>query len=126
MINEAPQPVILAIDRNRRNLKLLTQVLTQQGYQVLAKISLEEVEEAMNTTTTIKLALVDISGFDASIWKLCQRLREQGIPFLVISPRQQAAVQQASITHGALGLLGKPLIMREFLQLIQDLLEGSE
>ncbi|MBD2069047.1 response regulator [Leptolyngbya sp. FACHB-671] len=125
-MNEASQPVILAVDRNRRNLELLTQVLTQQGYQVLTKISLEEVEETLNTPTTIKLALVDISGFDASVWSLCQRLREQGIPFLVISPRQQAAVQQASIANGALGLLGKPLIMREFLQLIQNLLKGSE
>lgn len=126
MTDEALKPLILAVDRNRRNLELLTQVLARQGYQVLAKISLEEVEEAMNTTTTIKLALVDISGFDARIWKLCQRLREQGIPFLVISPQHQAAVQQASVTHGALGLLGKPLIMREFLQLIQNLLKGSE
>lgn len=120
------KPLILAVDRNRRNLELLTQVLVQQGYQVLAKISLEGVEETLNAPTTIKLALVDISGFDASIWSLCQRLREQGIPFLVISPRQQAAVQQASIANGALGLLGKPLIMREFLQLIRDLLKGSE
>jgi DNA-binding response OmpR family regulator len=125
-VTDAPKPLILAVDRNRRNLELLTQVLVQQGYQVLAKISLEEVEETLNATTTIKLALVDISGFDASIWSLCQRLREEGIPFLVISPRQQAAVQQTSIAHGALGLLGKPLIMREFLQLIRDLLKGSE
>jgi len=124
--DEGPKPLILAVDRNRRNLELLTQVLGQQGYQVLAKISLEGVEEALNAPITIKLALVDISGFDASIWGLCQRLREQKVPFLVISPHQQAAVQQASIAHGALGLLRKPLIMREFLQLIQNLLKGSE
>lgn len=126
MTDEDAMPVILAVDRNRRNLELLTQFLNQQGYQVLAKISLEEVEAALNTPSTIKLALVDISGFDASIWGLCQRLREQGIPFLVISPQQYAAIQQASIAHGALGLLSKPLVMREFLQLIRDLLKGSE
>ncbi|MBD2022455.1 response regulator [Leptolyngbya sp. FACHB-36] len=126
MTDEDSAPVILAVDRNQRNLELLSQFLKQQGYQVLAKISLEEVGEVTSIPSTIKLALIDISGFDASVWGLCQRLREQGIPFLVISPRQYAAIQQASIAHGALGLLNKPLMMREFLQLIRDLLKGSE
>ena len=72
------------------------------------------------------MALIDISGFDSSIWTVCQQLCEQEIPFLVISPRHQVAIQQASIAHRALGLLKKPLAMREFSQLIRELLKGLE
>ena len=115
---------ILVLDRNRNNLTLLTRFLEQQGYQVLPTISLEEGAQALDQNSIINLALVDISGFDASIWALCQQFREREIPFLVISPRQQAAIQQASIVNGALGLLAKPLAMRDLARLIQELLKG--
>jgi DNA-binding response OmpR family regulator len=114
---------ILVLDHNTRNLILLTQFLEQQGYQVLPTLSLEDVAAALKSMTKISLALIDISGFDSSIWAACQQLREQEIPFLVISPRHHAAIQQASIAHGAKGLLNKPIAMREFLQLIQELLK---
>lgn len=117
---------ILILDRNRRNLALMTQFLEQQGYQTLPILSLEEVAHTLAPSNTISLALIDITGFDSSVWTVCQQLREQEIPFLVISPRHQAAIQQASVASGAIGLLGKPLAMREFAQLIRDLLKGSE
>jgi hypothetical protein len=41
----------------------------------------------------------------------------------VISPKQSAAIQQASLTHGARGLLIKPLIVKELLGLVRSLLE---
>ncbi|MGV0024604.1 response regulator transcription factor [Phormidesmis priestleyi] len=113
---------ILVLDRNRHNLTLLTQFLEQQGYQVLPALCLEDVASALNSMTKINLALIDISGFDSSIWEVCQQLCEQEIPFLVISARHHAAIQQASIAHGALGLLNKPIALREFLQLIRELL----
>ena len=117
---------ILVLDRNRNNLMLLTRFLEQQGYQALPTISLEEVAQTLDQNPKINLALVDISGFDFNVWALCQQLREREIPFLVISPRQQVAIQQASIVHGALGLLGKPLVMRDFARLIRELLKGVE
>jgi len=119
-------PKILILDRNRHNLTLMTQFLEKQGYQTLPVISLEEVAPTLIPSNTIKLALIDITGFDSSVWTVCQQLREQGIPFLVVSPRHHSAIQQASIASGAKGLLGKPLAMREFAQLIRDLLKGSE
>ena len=41
----------------------------------------------------------------------------------MISPKQSAAIQQASLTHGARGVLIKPLVVRELLGLIRSLLE---
>ncbi|MBD3882022.1 response regulator transcription factor [Phormidium tenue FACHB-886] len=103
----------------------MTEFLQSKGYSVFAVIRLEEVDQALNGSFTIKLALVDISGFDAGIWAFCQRLRQQEIPFLVISPSQQAAIQRASLMRGALGLLVKPLVMRDLLQLVRSLVKGD-
>jgi hypothetical protein len=42
------------------------------------------------------LALVDITGFDRTIWERCEGLRHHKIPFLVLSPRQSASIQQVT------------------------------
>ncbi len=93
---------VLVLSCNRRNLKLLAQLLDWQVYQVLPAICLERVAQTVTQFSRINLALIN-SGFDSRIWKVCQQ-REQEIPFLV-SLRYNATIQQASITHGALGLL---------------------
>lgn len=116
------KPVILGVDRNRRNLELLTQALSREGYRTLAATSLEELDRILTESETIRLAIVDISGFDRGIWERCERLREASIPFLLLSPRQSAALQQTGLAHGARGVLIKPLAVRELLALIRSLL----
>jgi DNA-binding response OmpR family regulator len=115
--------VILAVDRNHRNLELLSQFLEREGYQTRPAATLEEFDQALAEANGIGLALVDIAGFDRAIWERCEELRHHKIPFLVISPKQSAAIQQASLTHGARGVLIKPLVVRELLGLIRSLLE---
>ncbi|HII84343.1 MAG TPA: response regulator, partial [Methanobacterium subterraneum] len=51
---------------------------------------------------------MDISGFNRSIWDSCERLRVLEIPFLVLSPQHQQAVEKQSKIHGAHGVLVKP------------------
>jgi DNA-binding response OmpR family regulator len=118
--------VILAVDHNRRNLELLSQYLGQVGYQTRTSSSLEEVDLLLDQADEVRLALVDIGGFDHRIWERCQRLREQHIPFLVLSPKHSAALQQASVSAGARGMLVKPLVVRELLGLIRSLMEEEE
>jgi DNA-binding response OmpR family regulator len=115
--------VILAVDRNHRNLELLSQFLGREGYQTRPAATLEDFDQALAEANGIGLALVDIAGFDRAIWERCEELRHHKIPFLVLSPRQSAAIQQASLTHGARGVLIKPLVVRELLGLIRSLLE---
>jgi DNA-binding response OmpR family regulator len=116
-------PMILAVDRNHRNLELLSQFLEREGYQTRPAATLEDFDQALAEANGIGLALVDIAGFDRAIWERCEELRHHKIPFLVLSPRQSAAIQQASLTHGARGVLIKPLVVRELLGLIRSLLE---
>lgn len=111
---------VLIVGRNRRNLELLQGLLETEGYQVqtaddpavLARL----VEEG-----NLSLALVDLAGFDQGVWGPCERLRSQGIPFLLISSRQSAAVQEAGLSKGARGVLVKPLEVRHLLALVREL-----
>jgi DNA-binding response OmpR family regulator len=118
-----PTSIILAVDRNHRNLELLGQFLGRAGYQTRTAATLEEFDELLAAGNDIGLALVDIAGFDRNIWERCEGLRHHKIPFLVLSPKHSVAIQQASLTHGARGVLIKPLIVRELLGLIRSLME---
>lgn len=113
--------VILTVDRNHSNLELLDQCLSQEGYQILKATNLEMFDQALLRSKEIDLALVDIAGFDQGIWLGCERLRNQRIPFLVLSPRQSTAVRRESFARGALNILVKPLAVRELLGIIQNL-----
>jgi DNA-binding response OmpR family regulator len=117
------QSIILAVDHNPRNLELLSQFLGQSGYQILTAASLEEFDAALAKVEEIGLALVDIAGFDIRIWERCEQLRDRDTPLLVISGRQSAAIQEASLAHGAQGVLIKPLMVKELLGIIRGLLE---
>jgi DNA-binding response OmpR family regulator len=120
------RPLLLAVDRNQRNLGLLSQFLSREGYQTCTVSTLEQFNQVLDQSDEIALALVDISGFDRRIWACCERLREAKIPFLVLSPRQNAAIQQESLAHGASSILVKPLVIRELLGLIRSLLGDQE
>ena len=116
-------PLILAVDRNYKNLELLTQFLGKEGYQVLGVSSIEEFEQALIHSKEIDLALVDLAGFDRQIWEKCDRLRTENIPFFVLSHKQNVAIQQESLTYGARSMLVKPLVIKELLLIIRSLLE---
>jgi DNA-binding response OmpR family regulator len=118
----AETPLILALDRNRRNLELLAKFLGKEGYQVLSATSLEEFEQFLERKEEIGVVLLDISGFDRSIWEHCEQLQAAQIPFLVLSPKQSAAIQQESFAHGARNMLVKPLVANQLLGLIRNLL----
>lgn len=114
--------MILAVDRNQRNLDLLTQFLQAEGFQILTANTLEAVEQLLSQSHSIQVALVDISGFDRTIWNYCEQLRLAHIPFLVLSPRQSAQLQQQSLAYGARSVLVKPLVIKELVRLLHSLM----
>jgi DNA-binding response OmpR family regulator len=116
------RPLILIVDHNQRNLELLGQFLGKEGYDTQAVSTLEHFEQVLNQTEVFGLALVDISGFDRSIWVLCERLTDQGVPLLVISPQQVTQIQQESLAHGAHGVLFKPLVIKQLVSVIKTLI----
>lgn len=117
------KPLILALNRNKRNLEILEKILGKEGYQVVGVLNPPEMDAEVEKQKKIGLVLMDISGFDKSIWTSCERLRIQEIPFLVLSPHHQRAVEEQSKIQGAHGVLVKPLVVKELLILIKSLIE---
>ena len=120
---EQNRTVILAVDRNSSNLALLSKFLSREGYEVIGASSIKNFEEKIIDETAIKLAIIDVSGFDKQIWNCCEILRSWDIPFLIISPKQSAVIKQQGMNYGAQQFLVKPLIVTEFLQIIKNLIE---
>jgi DNA-binding response OmpR family regulator len=115
---------ILAVDANRRNLELIAQQLGDAGYQTRGAASLEELDREIGSPgNNVGLALIDLSGFDQRIWERCERLRQAGIPFIVIAAQRSPAVQREGIRHGASSILVKPLGVKELLELIHSAVE---
>ena len=117
--------MILLVNHNERNLELLSNFLAKGGYATTPASSLEAFDTLLAGPDQVDLALIDIAGFDQTIWQRCEQLRRRKTPFLVISPRQSVAIQQASLTHGAKGVMIKPLVTGELLGIIQSMLEGT-
>lgn len=118
----ASAPSILLVNHLPGNLQLLVEFLGKAGYATVTAATYEEMDQVLSQPPSFGGALIDIAGFDANIWSRCEQLRAGKIPFLVISPRQSVAVQQASFSHGAKGVMVKPLIVKELIGVIQSIL----
>ncbi len=116
---------LLIVSTNQRNLELLVLYLEKAGYSCRTAATLEEIDAELSLRQKPRLALVDITGFNAAIWERCERMRDALIPILVISPRQTSSLQLESISHGARGLLIKPLVINELIALVHNLVEDE-
>jgi DNA-binding response OmpR family regulator len=116
-----PKAHILAINRNQRNLELLQQFLKKEGYETHCVSTLDELDQILDQKVKFGIALIDISGFDRSIWGYCEKL-SQVLPLLVISPQQTASIREESLAHGAQGVLFKPLVLKELAGLIRNMI----
>jgi len=117
---------VLITGSNPRNLELLAQFLCKEGYETRSATTVEQFAEMLSTQETFGLALVDISGFDRKIWQCCEQCAELNIPLFVISQPSAPRAQHESLEHGAQGVLYKPLVMKELLQLVKTMSLESE
>jgi CheY-like chemotaxis protein len=116
------KPVILLVDSNRSNLELLSKHIGQEGYHTRGTASLMELDKIIQGNKRPALVIIELSGFDESIWQRCERLQRGKIPFMVISPQRSPIVQQQSIRCGAKGMLVGPIGANELVEHIRSLL----
>ncbi len=118
---------ILILDHNTQNLTLLDQFLQKAGYNTIAVTTLDGLRQVLTNdfkSRPILLALLDIAGFDKTIWGPIEDIHTKGIPFLIISAGSgnRAIIQREGADRGAAGVLIKPLIGKELLHLIKQLI----
>ena len=113
---------ILVVGTNPRNLELMAQFFRKEGFDSLSASKLEDFATYVDGTHRIGIALVDIAGFDRKIWEYCEQCSNLEIPFVIISPQQIASIRQESMAHGAQGVLYKPLVMKELINLVSSMI----
>lgn len=113
---------LLLVNHLPRNLELLAEFLGKEGFQTISASSYAEFDHVLSQQPSIQGALVDIAGFDSQIWLRCEQVRAAKIPFLVVSPQQSTAIQQAGLSHGARSVMVKPLVIKELIAVIKSIL----
>ncbi len=126
------KPAILIIDHNRRNVDLLGSFLNEAGYASCGVSMLQELDRVLDDGADgggVALAMVDLTGFDSSVWERCRRIHEAGITFIVIARAQseQAGRDLRRQSHGAGArhTLTKPLRKEQLLTLVR-ILTGTD
>lgn len=114
---------ILLFFKNNANLSVLTEVLNKKGFTAISASDYEQFDCIMVSGTEISMIIADISGFDQNIWQRLQKAKEHSVPFLVISPRQDFMIQKESISHGATGIMIKPVVIKDLLRILAELMD---
>lgn len=78
----------------------------------------DALDDALKVYDIFDIVLMDITGFDVGIWARCKNIHQQNIPLLILSAKPSAALQQHGMRYGAKGIIKKPVILKDFVNLI--------
>lgn len=113
-------PRILVMDGNERNAALLSDFLESEGLEPVVVTDLERADAVFERESDFAVALVDIDRFETTVWPYCDRLRELGIPFIVLSGIQTPSVRRESREFGARSFVDKPIPKQDLRELIRS------
>jgi len=114
---------ILIVEDNELNMKLLNDVLEAHGYTVLkageGRVAVELARQYRPDLILMDLQLPDISGLDAT--RLIKGDEEtRSIPIVAVTAFAMAGDERRALDCGCDAYLAKPIILREFLDLVAD------
>jgi two-component system cell cycle response regulator DivK len=118
-----PGPQILLVEDNEKNMKLLRDVLTSQGYRTLEATSGEDaVELALSATPALVLMDVQLPGIDGV--EALARLRgdERTAAILVVALTAQAMEgdRKRFLNAGFDGYISKPVNIVELISAVRE------
>lgn len=113
---------VLLVGTQLRNLELLAKFIEKLGYYSLWAQGLDQLDKILEAEEVIDLVLIDVTGFDESIWQRCQCFHKKGSRMLIISHHHSLMLQKQGIALGVSSVLVKPLAMLELTELIRALL----
>jgi two-component system cell cycle response regulator DivK len=120
--------LILIVEDNPKNLKLVRDTLQVKGYQTIATETGEEgvriAQERRPALILMDIQLPGISGIEA-----LQRLRAdrvtRSIPVVAVTASVMAQERQKVMAAGFDGFQGKPISVRELLETVRQILDKS-
>lgn len=113
---------LLILSKIPKNIELMADFLKKHGFDSVPASSYEQLEEALSNNS-FDAALLDISGFDSKIWSYCEKIKYTGKDFLIISSVKNPKIDHEGLKKGAKGVIGKPVVMKELIELIKAMLK---
>jgi DNA-binding NtrC family response regulator len=132
-LEDAPrrQPTILLVDDDKTYCRLLSLILTGQGYRVVTATTVQEAEGALHHPgpRALDLVITDIRLTNTPQAREGLLLFERWtvvyptLPFLLISG--YPGITLPAVRSGVVPFLGKPFAIRTFLQRVEMLLQTA-
>lgn len=114
-------PKVLLVMKQPGNLRITEQVLGGEGVAACGVSDEAGLDALLGGGFLPGLALVDVSGFDAAVWRMCATLKARQFPFIVLHRPDDPGLGSRSLHYGAVSVLQKPVAKSALLQLIQGL-----
>ncbi len=123
-----PGGLILIIEDNEKNLKLVRDVLSFNGYQTVEATTAEEgIEIARTRQPALILMDIQLPSMDgvAALRELRAGTATQKIPVIAVTASAMPLERRAIMAAGFDGYLAKPLSVRELRETVRKCLENS-
>jgi two-component system, cell cycle response regulator DivK len=121
--------VILVVEDNERNLKLLRDVLEYAGYDVRAAGTAEDgITLAVSEPPDLVLMDLQLPGIDGleALRQLREIPRTAGIPVVAVTAQAMKQDRERALAAGFDAYVEKPISVRPFLDQVRRFLPGEE
>jgi two-component system cell cycle response regulator DivK len=120
--------LILIIEDNERNMKLLRDILQASGYATVEAVNAEDgvrlAVERLPDLVLMDIQLPGMSGIDA-LAVLRARAETQAIPVIAVTASVMQQDRKQFTEAGFNGYIGKPINVRGFLASVSAMLNGA-
>jgi two-component system cell cycle response regulator DivK len=120
--------LILVVEDNPKNLKLVRETLQVKGYRTLeagtGEESVQRAREQHPALVLMDIQLPGISGIEA-FRQLRTDATTRGIPVIAVAASVMAQERQKVMAAGFDGFQGKPISVRELLETVRQILDKS-
>lgn len=113
---------VLLLMRAPGNIRVISQLLERRGIRAVGVSAEDDLVLLLEEGLTPDVALVDVSGFGASVWRMCAMLQERKLPFVVLFQPGEVELSSRTVQYGARSVLQKPVAKSALLQLILGLI----
>lgn len=124
-MNERDHSIVLVLSRNERNLKLLADLVDEEGCVANIVSEIEQFDTVLRGDDSIAIAVLDTEGYTVDLWKRCEYLHERGIPTVVLTPGTPPHVRREAISRGVRSILEKPVDTADLRATIRGMLDPS-
>ena len=121
--------VILVVEDNERNLKLLRDVLEYAGYDVrVARTAEDGITLAVSEPPDLVLMDLQLPGIDGmeALRRLRESPRTADIPVVAVTAQAMKQDRERALAAGFNGYVEKPISVRAFTDQVRGFLSGGE